>query len=118
EGGDQVQPRWKKVLKWVITIVVIVAVIAMTVATAGALGPVGVVLLGAALGAAAGAVTTIANNLIDGKKWSDGVAKAMIVGAIGGAVGGAGGVLLKGVGSGALKVGLEVGVKGAGRVVA
>lgn len=117
EAADQVQPRWKKVLKWVITIVVIIAVIAITVATAGALGPVGVILLGAALGAAAGAVTTIANNLIDGKKWSDGVVKAMIVGAIGGAVGGAGGVILKGVGSVALKVGLEAGINVVGGVV-
>jgi Domain of unknown function (DUF4157) len=117
EAADQVQPRWKKVLKWVITIVVIIAVIAITVATAGALGPVGVILLGAALGAAAGAVTTIANNLIDGKKWSDGVVKAMIVGAIGGAVGGAGGVILKGVGSVALKIGLEAGINVVGGVV-
>ncbi|MGH6951350.1 MAG: hypothetical protein ACREH4_10775, partial [Vitreimonas sp.] len=52
EAADQVQPRWKRVLKWVVTIVVIVAVIAITVLSAGALGPVGVVLLGAALGAA------------------------------------------------------------------
>ena len=116
EAADQVQPRWKKVLKWVITIVVIIAVIAITVATAGALGPVGVILLGAALGAAAGAVTTIANNLIDGKKWSDGVAKAMIVGAIGGAIGGGAGVALKGVGSVALKIGLEAGINVVGGV--
>nr|WP_083794928.1 DUF4157 domain-containing protein [Bradyrhizobium sp. ORS 278] len=118
EAADKVQPRWKKVLKWAITIIVIIAVIAITVATAGALGPVGVVLLGAALGAAAGAVTTIANNLIDGKKWSDGVVKAMIVGAIGGAVGGAGGVILKGVGSIALKIGLEFAINVAGGVLA
>jgi hypothetical protein len=110
EAQDHVKPRWKKVLKWVITIVVIVAVIAVTVLSAGALGPVGVILLGAALGAAAGAVQTIADNLIDGEPWSKGVVKAMIVGAIGGAAGGAGGVLLKGVGSLALKVGLEAGV--------
>src|SRR6185312_9016113 len=56
EAADHVQPRWKKVLKWVITIVIIVAVIAITVLSAGSLGPVGVILLGAALGAAAGAV--------------------------------------------------------------
>jgi hypothetical protein len=118
EAADKVQPRWKKILKWAITIIVIIAVIAITVATAGALGPVGVILLGAALGAAAGAVTTIANNLIDGNKWSDGVVKAMIVGAIGGAVGGAGGVALKGVGSVALKIGLEFGVNVAGGVLA
>ncbi len=116
EAADHVKPRWKRVLKWVITIVVIVAVIAVTVLTAGALGPVGVVLLGAALGAAAGAVTTIANNLIDGEPWSKGVVKAMIVGAVGGAVGGAGGVLLKGVGSVALRIGLEAGVNVIGGV--
>ena len=110
EAADHVQPRWKKVLKWVITIVIIVAVIAITVLSAGSLGPVGVILLGAALGAAAGAVQTIADNLIDGKPWSEGVAKAMIVGAISGAVGGAGGVLVKGVGSVAIKIGLEAGI--------
>ena|GEM_PF-4464826 len=110
EAADHVQPRWKKVLKWVITIVIIVAVIAITVLSAGSLGPVGVILLGAALGAAAGAVQTIADNLLDGKPWSEGVAKAMIVGAISGAVGGAGGVLVKGVGSVAIKIGLEAGI--------
>ncbi|MBI1868063.1 MAG: DUF4157 domain-containing protein [Methylocystis sp.] len=116
EAASHVQPRWKRVLKWVVTIVVIVAVIAITVASAGALGPVGIILLGAALGAAAGAVQTIADNLIDGKPWSEGVVKAMIVGAIGGAVGGAGGVLLKGVGSIALKIGLEAGINIVGGV--
>jgi hypothetical protein len=110
EAADHVKPRWKKVLKWVVMIVVIVAVIAVTVLSAGALGPVGVILLGAALGAAAGAVQTIADNLIDGEPWSKGVVKAMIVGAVGGAFGGAGGVLLKGVGSVALRIALEGGV--------
>ena len=116
EAAEHVQPRWKKVLKWIITIVVIVAVIAVTVLSAGALGPVGVVLLGATLGAAAGAVQTIATNLIDGRPWSEGVVKAMIVGAVGGAVGGAGGVLLKGVGSTALRIALEGGVNVVGGV--
>jgi hypothetical protein len=116
EAAKHVQPRWKKVLKWVITIVVIVAVIAVTVLSAGALGPVGVVLLGATLGAAAGAVQTIATNLIDDRPWSEGVVKAMIVGAIGGAVGGVGGVLLKGVGSTALRVAFEGGVNIVGGV--
>jgi hypothetical protein len=92
-------------------------VIVATVLTAGALGPVGVVLLGATLGALAGAVTTIAHNLIDGKKWSDGVAKAMIVGAIGGAFGGVGGVIFKGVGSVVLKIGLEAGLDVVGGIV-
>src|SRR4029077_11927300 len=91
EAAKHVQPRWKRVLKWVITIVVIVAVIAVTVLSAGALGPVGVVLLGATLGAAAGAVQTIAGNILEDRPWHEGVVKAMIVGAVGGAVGGAGG---------------------------
>ncbi|HUO55492.1 MAG TPA: DUF4157 domain-containing protein [Rhodoblastus sp.] len=116
QAAEQIKPRWKSVLKWVITIVVVLAVIAVTVLTAGALGPVGVILLGAALGAAAGAVQTIADNLIDGKPWSQGVVKAMIVGAIGGAVGGAGGVLLKGVGSVALRIGAEAVINVAGGV--
>jgi hypothetical protein len=118
QAADQVQPRWKKVLKWVITIVIVLAVIAITVASAGSLGPVGVILLGAALGAAAGAVQTIANNLIDGKKWSDGVVKAMIVGAISGAIGGAGGVVLKGVGTVGIKIALEAGINVIGGVTA
>ena len=116
EAADHVQPRWKKVLKWVVTIIVVVAVIVVTVLSAGALGPVGVVLLGAALGAAAGAVQTIANNLIDGEPWSKGVVKAMIVGAVSGAVGGAGGVVLKGVGSIGVKIALEAGVNVIGGV--
>jgi hypothetical protein len=117
EAASHVQPRWKKVLKWVVTIVVIVAVIAITIASAGALGPVGIILLGAALGAAAGAVQTIAENLIDDGKvnWKQ-VGKAAIVGAIAGAVGGAGGAVLKGVGSVALKFALETGINVAGGV--
>jgi Domain of unknown function (DUF4157) len=116
EAAAQVKPRWKRVLKWVITIVVLIAVVAITIVSAGALGPVGVILLGAALGAAAGAVTTIADNLLDGRHWSDGVAKAMIAGAIGGAVGGAAGLAVKGVGSVAVKFVLEQGINIAGGV--
>lgn len=117
EAAAQVQPRWKKVLKWVITIVVIIAVVAITILSAGSLGPVGLVLLGATLGALAGAATTIGHNLVDGKKWSDGVVKMMIVGAIGGACGGLGGVLFKGIASVGLRIGLEAGLDVVGGIV-
>jgi len=110
----EVQPRWKKWAKRLIMVLVIVAVILITVASAAVLGPVGIILLGAVLGAAAGAVETIADNLIDNKPWSEGVVKAVIVGAIGGLAGGAGGVLLKGVGTLAIKIGLEAGINVAG----
>jgi hypothetical protein len=117
KAAAAVQPRWKSVLKWVITIVVIVAVVALTILSAGALGVVGTILLGAALGAAAGAVTTIGHNLVDGKKWSDGVVNAMIVGAIGGAFGGLGGAIAGKVASVGLKFALETGVDVIGGIV-
>ena len=117
KAADAVQPRWKSVLKWVITIVVIVAVIALTIVSAGSLGVVGTILLGAALGAAAGAATQIGHNLVDGKEWSDGVGKAMIVGAIGGAFGGIGGAIAGKVASVGLKFAIETGVDVIGGVV-
>ncbi len=117
KAAAKVKPRWKKILKWVVTIVVVIAVIVVTVLSAGALGPVGIVLLGATLGALAGAATQIGHNLIDGEKWNKGVVKAMIVGGIGGAFGGLGGVIFKGVGTVALKIGLEAGLDVIGGIV-
>ena len=64
EAAAKVQPRWKSVLKWVITIVVIIAVIAITILSAGSLGPVGLVLLGATLGALSGAAIKIGHNMV------------------------------------------------------
>ena len=101
EAAEHVQPRWKRVLKWVITIVVIVAVIAVTVLSAGAPRPGRrASCSGRRSALPPGACRRSPTNLIDGRPWSEGVVKAMIVGAVGGAVGGAGGVLLKGVGLG------------------
>lgn len=117
EAAAAVQPRWKSVLKWVITIVVIIAVVALTIVSAGSLGVVGTILLGVALGAAAGAATTIGHNLVDGKKWSDGVAKAMVIGAIGGAFGGIGGAIAGKVASVGLKFAIETGVDVIGGIV-
>lgn len=117
KAAAAVQPRWKSVLKWVITIVVIVAVVALTILSAGALGVVGTILLGAALGAAAGAVTTIGHNLVDGKEWSAGVVDAMIIGAIGGAFGGLGGAIAGKVASVGLKFAIETGVDVIGGIV-
>ncbi|MDJ0703751.1 MAG: hypothetical protein QNJ46_10765, partial [Leptolyngbyaceae cyanobacterium MO_188.B28] len=90
----------------VVTVIVVVALVAGPAvigavgAAAGALGAsaatagaIGAIVGGAVMGAAAGAVIQMGNNVIDGKELMEGVGKAAIVGAIGGALGGAGGVL-------------------------
>jgi len=115
EAAKQVQPRWKSVLKWVITVVVIIAVVAIT-AGAG-LGVIGTLALGVALGAAAGAATKIGHNLVDEKEWSDGVVKEMVIGAIGGAFGGIGGALAGKIASTGLKFAVETGVDVVGGVL-
>jgi hypothetical protein len=125
KAADAVQPRWKKVVKWVITVVVVVAVVAISIATAGAGGVLGGILIGAALGGVAGATIQVGHNLVDGKEWSDGVGKAFVVGAIGGAFGGAGaalgkavfGEVAKGVLNTGLKFGLEAGLDVIGGIV-
>ncbi|WP_143473365.1 eCIS core domain-containing protein [Flavilitoribacter nigricans] len=109
KAAKAVQPWWKTVLKILLVIVVIVIMIVV-------LGPAGgllaTVVQGAVAGAVAGAVIQIGNNLIDGKKWSDGVGKAIILGAIGGAFGGLGGhfaqVLVKGSQAASLTIGQHV----------
>jgi hypothetical protein len=113
EYGDraaaEVQPRWRTVAKVLLVVAVIVVValfagpfvIGAVGAAAGALGAttaaagvIGTIVGGAIVGAAAGAVIQIGNNLIDGREdWLEDVDKAMLAGAIGGALGGAGGVL-------------------------
>ncbi|MCA9953102.1 MAG: hypothetical protein KC434_00165 [Anaerolineales bacterium] len=117
EAADAVQPRWKKVAKWVITIAVVIAAVALTIVTAGSAGPIGVVLIGAAIGGLAGAAIQVGHNLVDGKKWSEGVGKAFVVGAIGGAFGGLGGVLAQGVANVGLKLAIEVGIDVVGGVL-
>jgi hypothetical protein len=108
KAADQVQPRWKSVVKILLVVAVIVvvalvagpAVIGAVGAAAGALGAsaatasaIGAIVGGAIVGAASGAVIQMGNNIIDGKDLMDGVGQAALVGAIGGALGGAGGVL-------------------------
>jgi hypothetical protein len=118
KAAAQVQPRWKSVLKVLLVIAVIVvvalvagpAVIGAVGAFAGTLGAsaaaasaIGTIVGGAIVGAAAGAVIQIGNNVIDGERSLSGIFKgvgtAMAVGAIGGALGGAGAVLGKAAGS-------------------
>jgi hypothetical protein len=109
KAADQIQPRWKTVLKVVLVIAVIVvvavvagpAVIGAVGAAAGALGAsaatagvIGTVVGGALVGAASGATIQFGNNVIDGKDdLLEGVGKAAVVGAISGAFGGAGSAL-------------------------
>lgn len=118
EAAAQVQPRWKKVLKVLLVVVVVVVVAAITIVTAGAgLGLLGTIALGAALGAASGAVIQIGNNLIDGKNAFEGVLKAAAVGAIGGAFGAFGAAAGAAVANVGLRIGLEIGIDAIGSIV-
>lgn len=108
---DQVQPRWKSVLKWIIiiAIVLVVAVVlgpmvigavtgaaAALGASAGAAGLIGMVVGGALVGAATSAATTVVDNAFAGRDLLTGVGRAMAIGALGGALGGAASGLLAG----------------------
>jgi hypothetical protein len=118
EAADQVQPRWKKVLKVLLVVVVVVVVAAITIVTAGAgLGLLGTIALGTVLGAASGAVIQIGNNLIDGKDAFEGVLQAAVVGAIGGAFGAFGAAAGAAVANVGLRIGLELGIDAIGSIV-
>jgi hypothetical protein len=126
---DQVQPRWKSVLKWVI-IIAIVLVVAIVIGpmvvgaiagAAGALGAsgavatgIGMVLGGALVGAATSAVTTVVDNALSGRDLTAGLGRAIKYGAIGGALGGFAGSFLgpsiQAISSGALRLGAQVAV--------
>ena len=118
KAAEQVQPRWKSVLKvlLVIAVVLVVALVAGPAvigavgafagtlgASAATAGAIGTIVGGAIVGAASGAVIQIGNNVIDGERSLSGIFKgvgtAMAVGAIGGALGGAGALLGKAAGS-------------------
>lgn len=108
KAADQIQPRWKSVLK-ILLVIVVTLVIALVVGPAvigfiGALAgggvfgaAVGAVVGGAILGALSSGVITVGNNLIDGKSWHEGLGHAMLEGAITGAIGGAFGAAGSGV---------------------
>ncbi|MCG8337750.1 MAG: HNH/ENDO VII family nuclease, partial [Proteobacteria bacterium] len=106
----KVQPRWKKVVKFLVVLIVAVAialvlgplVIGFISGAAMALGAsstaalfISSILGGAIVGAISGAAGQIVGNLIDGKKWYQDLGQAVIAGAIGGAIGGLGGALGK-----------------------
>ncbi len=119
---DQVQPRWKSVVKWIliIAVVLVVAIVlgpmvigAVTGLAAGlgastaAAGIIGTVVGGAIVGAGTSAATTIIDNGFSGRDLTEGIGKAMLIGAVGGALGGAGGLLTKGL-SGMTQFGASV----------
>jgi hypothetical protein len=114
KAADQVQPRWKTVLK-VLLVIAVVIVVALVVgpavigfvgaaaaglgATAGAATVIGTIVGGAIVGAAAGATIQLGNNIIDGKEnLLEGVGTAAVVGAISGAFGGLGSAVAGSVG--------------------
>ncbi len=105
KAADQVQPRWKSVLKVLLVIVVLIVVAVLVgpavIAFAGAAaGTLGTIIGGAIVGAAAGATIQLGNNLIDGNKnIFEGVGKAAAVGAISGLAGGLGAAASGAVGS-------------------
>jgi hypothetical protein len=128
KAAAQVQPRWKSVLKVVLAIAIVLvvaivvgpAVVGFVGAAAGALGAsagaagfIGAVGGGAIVGAGAGAVNQMGNNLIDNRPVMEGVGHAAIMGAVTGAVGGGAGAwgsaLLRG---GSTLAGLAVRVGG------
>ena len=121
QAAAQVQPRWKTVLKvlLVIAVIVVVAVVAGPAvigavgamagamgASAAAAGVIGTVVGGAIVGAGAGAVIQMGNNVIDGQNLLHDVGKAAVMGAIGGAFGGAGAALGGTVASTAARLGI------------
>jgi len=125
---DQVQPRWKKIVKWVIiiAIVLVVAVVigpmvigAVTGAAAAmgagaAAGAVGMIVGGAVVGAATSAATTLVDNAISGRKLTTGLGTAIAIGALGGALGGAAASFLagpiQGLSTVASRIGAQVGI--------
>jgi hypothetical protein len=125
---DQVQPRWKSVLKWII-IIAIILVVALVLgpmvigavtgaaaalgASAGAAGLIGMVVGGALVGAATSAATTVVDNAFAGRALTTGLGTAIAVGALGGALGGAASGLLAGPMQGMTQLaryGVQVGV--------
>jgi hypothetical protein len=106
EAAGKVQPRWKGWLK-ILLIIVVVLVVALVIGpavigfvgglAASAIGAgtaasaIGMIVGGAIVGAGAGAVTQMGNNVIDGAPILHDVAHAAINGAITGAIGGAAG---------------------------
>lgn len=121
---EQVQPRWKSVLKWVI-IIAVVLVVAIVLgplvvgavtglaaglgASAALAGVIGTVVGGALVGAAASAATTVIDNAFSGRDLIDGLGTAILMGAVGGALGGAASMPLKAL-SGAMHLGASVAV--------
>jgi hypothetical protein len=110
EAAAKEEPRGVSFFKTLAKVLLVVAVIAVAIvfapavigavgaaaaalgASAAIAGGIGAIVGGAIVGAIAGAVIQMGNNLIDGKNLLDGVGKAMLAGAIGGALGGLGGL--------------------------
>ena len=90
QAASHEAPAWKMLIAILLIIVVIVIVIAVTILTAGAgLGLLGVMALGAVVGAVTSGLITMATNLWTNQKVTKGVVRAMVIGAVTGAAGGA-----------------------------
>ncbi|MBD2450055.1 alpha/beta fold hydrolase [Nostoc sp. FACHB-152] len=95
KAAEQVQPRWKTALKWIVIIIAAVVTIVVTIVFPPGGGLLGALFVGVLVGVVSGIIVQIINNAIDGKKWSDDIGYAALTGAIGGVLGGVGGVLGK-----------------------
>jgi hypothetical protein len=118
EAASHEAPAWKMLVAIVLVIIVVVIVIAVIVASGGAAmaalvaaaGPIGAaILVGAAVGAVTSGLLAVASNLWNNRSWSQGVLKAVAIGAITGAIGG-------GIGA-AAGLGAGVLVQGASKAV-
>ncbi len=120
EAEAAVKPRWRKVLSVIIEIVAAVALAAVVaLLVASGVGIIGLLIGGAIAGALIGAGKQMLNNAIDGKPLSEGVGKAMAVGAVEGVfaalTGGAGSQIMSKVGGKLTSMGASTFVNGASK---
>lgn len=120
EAEAAVKPRWRKIVGVLIEIVAAVALAAVVaLLVASGVGIIGLLIGGAIAGALIGAGKQMLNNAIDGKPLTEGVGKAMAVGAVEGVfaalTGGAGSQIMSKVGGKLTSMGAGTFVSGASK---
>lgn len=90
KAAEKEQPAWKSVVAIILVVLVIIAAAIISIVTLGAGASLfAIILVGAIVGAISAGLIQIINNWASGQSWHEGLAQAMIMGAIGGAIGGA-----------------------------
>jgi hypothetical protein len=127
KARDEVQPRWKSVLKWVIIIAIVLVVaiflgpmvVGFVAGIATAMGAsaataalVGTIVGGAIVGGLTSAATTLVDNAFAGRELTEGLLTAVVIGMVGGAIGGTVGafVPVQNIASPLLRVAAHVGL--------